>query len=330
MGMSGESGIVIGIDGGGTNTRVMAVDFRGNVLAYVEAGGSSPKKDTNAKSNVQKAIMQAVAEAGRELKDVEYLVAGLAGLDSEDDKEWAEQLTEMPGLDCPRWHVNDAVVAHAGAFLNKPGIIVISGTGSIIFAINEEGRHIRNYDFYHYASSAARFLSYDAVFEMLAGNIGLSDQRLVRKVLDFWQVDSVSGLRDLGLNGFVRDRRERDRRFGEMSPFITEAAAEGSALARKVCDKAVEAIVVGVELLGSCFGSDEVSVGYIGSVVRSVYIKDRLTQALAARNGKQYRVKEPALSAVAGSVLIALERSGKRVDDSLAARLNEHSTKFGW
>lgn len=43
------------------------------------------------------------------------------------------------GIDCLKQHVNDAVVAHSGALLKDPGIIVISGTGSIIYALTEEG-----------------------------------------------------------------------------------------------------------------------------------------------------------------------------------------------
>jgi glucosamine kinase len=327
--MSGNSGIVIGIDGGGTHTSIMAADFEGKVLAYVKTGGSSPRKDTNARSHVQKGVLQAVVDAGSELKDVKGLVAGLAGLDSEEDRSWAEELTEMSGLNCPRWHVNDAIVAHAGAFSNKPGVIVISGTGSILFAINEDGRHVRNYDFHHYAPSAARFLSYDAVFELLASNAEPSDQRFVRKVFDFWKVDSVSKLRDLGMEGFIEDRRERDRKFGDMGPLVTEAAVEGSALARKVCDRAIEAIVVGVKLLGSCFKSDEVPVAFIGSVASSAYIKNTLTSALIAASGKKFRIKEPALPAVAGAVLMALQRCEVPVDERMAANLREYSTKSG-
>lgn len=50
------NGIVIGIDGGGTHTRIMVVDLTGNVLAYLENGASSIYKDLHARENVQSAI----------------------------------------------------------------------------------------------------------------------------------------------------------------------------------------------------------------------------------------------------------------------------------
>jgi len=39
-----KNGIFLGIDGGGTHTRVVAVNMYGNVLSYVESGASSLNK----------------------------------------------------------------------------------------------------------------------------------------------------------------------------------------------------------------------------------------------------------------------------------------------
>jgi glucosamine kinase len=87
--------IVIGIDGGGTYTRALAADLSGHVLASVETKAASPNKTSEAQENVQQAIREVVARSGRRLEDVVGLVAGLAGLDSPQDREWAEQFTAM-------------------------------------------------------------------------------------------------------------------------------------------------------------------------------------------------------------------------------------------
>jgi glucosamine kinase len=59
---------------------------------------------------------------------------------------------------------------------------VIAGTGSILLGINEVGSNFRNYEFHHYAASAARFLSYDAVYEALAGHT--DDPRIEEAILE--------------------------------------------------------------------------------------------------------------------------------------------------
>lgn len=112
-----NTSVVIGIDGGGTNTRVMVCDLEGKKLAYVEGdGASSIYKDKNAVHNVRKAITDALAAANRTTGDVRHLVAGIAGYDTPEDLSWVSELTLLPGLDCPKLHINDAASAHAGLY----------------------------------------------------------------------------------------------------------------------------------------------------------------------------------------------------------------------
>jgi glucosamine kinase len=202
------SQVVVGIDGGGTHTRAMVADTHGRVLSCVEAGGSNPNHHPKAQENAREAIRQALAEAGCEAGQVVSLVAGFAGLDSAEDQVWAEQFTAVPGLCCPRLQVNDAVIAHAGALRSRPGIIAILGTGSIVFGVTPDGRHVRNYDFHHYAASAARHLGYEAVHRIIAGETEAADLEFVQEVLAFWKVADRDGLCGLG-DGGAGDRGRR-------------------------------------------------------------------------------------------------------------------------
>lgn len=59
-----ERNIVVGIDGGGTNTRVMICDLNGNELAYAEGSCASKYKDENAAENVKATIKNALAIEG--------------------------------------------------------------------------------------------------------------------------------------------------------------------------------------------------------------------------------------------------------------------------
>src|SRR5690606_23141591 len=116
-------------------TRVMISDLSGHVLSYVEKGAASFHKDLTARENVTQAILESLASAKRDLGHVRGVAAGIAGYDKESDLSWVESLTDVEGLDCPKWHYNDTVAALHGSFIMNPGIIAISGTGSIIAAI---------------------------------------------------------------------------------------------------------------------------------------------------------------------------------------------------
>lgn len=297
--------IVVGIDGGGTQTRVMVADLDGHVLSYIEEGASSIHKDRNASRNVQQAIRRALELAEKEMSQVSLLVAGIAGYDSESDLEWVLPLTAVEGLDCPKKHVNDAVVAHSGALGAEPGIIVIAGTGSIIYAVTEDGQSVRNYDLHHYAAGAARFLGYNAVYELLAGNSGEGDQALAEELLGYWQVSTLEELSALARGGFIGERQERNRVFGELAPIITRAAEVGSPLARAVCDRAIHEIIVGIEMLGLYFTHPEVKVSFIGSVANSGYFHQQFHSILKSGKNKAYSIVRPVFSPATGAVLLA-------------------------
>lgn len=318
--------VVIGIDGGGTHTRVIAADIEGNVLAYCKKGSASAYRDSDAQHNVQSAIKEVLERGGIEPGRVIGIAAGIAGYDSPEDLNWILPLTGVPELTCPKWHVNDALIAHYGALLAQPGIIVIAGTGSIIISINEEGRYLRNYDFQHYAASAARLLSYDTVFEVLAGHTDSSDELLVARMLAHWNVTAVSELYQLASEGFDDDRKARDKCFGQFAPVVTEEAERGSAAALRICGRAAAQIKVGIELLAASFTQHTVPVAFIGSVANSGYFQSEMRKLLKNGANKQYTVITPQLPPEAGAVLYALEQLGRPITENLISRL-QHSSK---
>ncbi|MET3546792.1 glucosamine kinase [Paenibacillus favisporus] len=314
--------LIMGIDGGGSNTRVIIASPDGDIAAYIEdQKAASQHRDNQATDNFKTAIRKALSVAGCSPGEICGMAAGIAGYDRDQDLEWVKELTHLPEMTCPKWHVNDAVAAHYGALMAKPGVVVISGTGSIIFGINEEGQYIRNYDYHHYAASAARFLAYDAVYEAIAGHTDDTDGRLVHDMLSHWNAADLGELALLGRNGFHDDRRERDRGFGAFAPYVTEAAAAGSSLAQAVCDRSIHQIVVGIRLLGRHFQAETLRVACIGSVANSTYFQGKLKRISTDDPGRPFRLMDPHFPPVVGSFLYAMEQLGIPVTDSVLSKL---------
>ena len=314
--------LVIGIDGGGTHTRVLVADLAGRVVACAAGGGASVKHEPRARKNVRQTIGEALSLAGAHPQDVIGLTAGIAGYDRPADLKWVSALTNVPGLRCARAHVNDAVVAHRGAFGGGSGIIVIAGTGSITFAINELGRQVRNFDFHHYAWSGAPALGREAVYEILAGHADSSDAALTERVMRHLGATTTGELRELGAGGFKPDRHERNRLFGQMAPIVTDSALQGSSLAQAICDRAIHQVIVGVRMIGGMFGRRPIPVALIGGVANSGYFKQCITARLHADDN--YRVMTPQFSAAAGAVLMALASAGVTVNDAILSKLRQH------
>jgi glucosamine kinase len=313
--------IFIGVDGGGTYTRALVVDETGRVLARAEAGGCNPEHVNDGPEQMGRALTEVVSLTGARFGEVAGLVAGVAGINEPKDQAWAERLTALPGLTCPRVHVNDAVVAHAGALGARPGIVAISGTGSIVYGRTETGKEVRNYDFDHYANTSARALAYDVVQRIIAGANNAADAPFVRSVLEFWSVGTAEGLACLAQAGFGLDYAARTQRAGEMARLVTAAADQGVPLAVAVCTEASQALAMGISLVGSVFATEPILVTCIGSAIRSTAMQSALRRELRAAS-RAYELVEPALSPEAGAALMALRQGGVTVDDAVLDRLS--------
>ena len=139
------SGILVGIDGGGTNTRVCITDVVGNLIHYKKANKPSNWErigKEKSKENVYNLLKEAIDEAKYTFGDIISLVAGIAGV-NENDK-LAKEIIDFNELKiCSmKKAVNDTDIAYKGAFLSKSGIIVIAGTGSAILGITEKRERV--------------------------------------------------------------------------------------------------------------------------------------------------------------------------------------------
>ena len=132
---------LIGIDGGGTHSRLLAVDLTGKVI------GSSRGNSTSVESNPVSVVKQHLSELlqafslkhDRTLTDCAALCLGTSGMDTEASKRQLEHMLSTLQLNCPTMVVNDADIALHANTRGKPGIILISGTGSICYGVNRQG-----------------------------------------------------------------------------------------------------------------------------------------------------------------------------------------------
>jgi N-acetylmuramic acid 6-phosphate etherase len=146
----------LGIDGGGTRTTAWLADETGKVLGRATAGPSNPLKVgfDACHQEILRAARQAMrvapgfSPARAALKGsatkLQAVVLGLAGTDRPPIHE--KLLAWLRKAIPARKHLltSDAAIALRAAIGDSPGIIVISGTGSIAFAKDERGEVLRS------------------------------------------------------------------------------------------------------------------------------------------------------------------------------------------
>ena len=311
------------------NTRVAITDTAGNLLSYVRKGGGNPNMEPNAKENIFNAITEAAKQADCALGDIIAMAGGMGGMggyggyDDESAVEWISELTEIDGLICPKKHVTDLVAAHRGAFVFKPGIVAVSGTGSLTLGITENDRYIDNYyNFWWYENTSAKGIAYNSIYKIIAGETDESDSDFIKAAFKHFGVNDLPELIELGIKGFIEDYVKRNKHFGDLAPLVTESALKGSRLAEAVCNKAAADIITSIKIVGSCFESESVLTALVGSVANSAFIKNRVTQILSEKkHNKKYSLAEPELPPVLGAVIMAMQLVGIAPNDQILNHL---------
>lgn len=139
--------VVLGVDGGGTRTRLVAADGDGQVRGFLETG--SINLDDHGRERATEVLRAGVARLRRAagLADGPFDAAFLAlgGLLSNDDRNAAQEMAAAARVAPPgRIGVHhDAFGALAGGLLGAEGMILVTGTGSICFGRTSDGREAK-------------------------------------------------------------------------------------------------------------------------------------------------------------------------------------------
>lgn len=137
--------IVLGVDGGGTKTHAAVADERGVLLGFGMSGPSNWEDGGTeaASAALEVAIREALDAAGAVAEQVEASVFGLAGIDFPSDEEGMAGVAATVGLGGSSRIVNDSFVALRAGTNHPWGVVVISGTGSVVAGRNPAGETFR-------------------------------------------------------------------------------------------------------------------------------------------------------------------------------------------
>jgi N-acetylglucosamine kinase-like BadF-type ATPase len=223
--------MILGIDGGGTRTTAWLADERGKVLAKATAGPSNPLKVGF--EACQREILRAARAAMRKVRGPIHVVA--AGVAGSRRKPVHRRLLLWLRRNIPARHhllTSDAAIALGAALGNSPGIIVISGTGSIAYARDERGRVLRAGGWGTLYDDAGS--GYDLGRRAIAAALRDFDGRGPRTQL-LAGVRAALGLKDITQ---VVWKPLAPHEIAALFPVVVEAAGRGDRAARSLCAQA--------------------------------------------------------------------------------------------
>ena len=133
---------VIGIDAGGTKTVCQLADDTGRVLSEARGGGANLQ--AVGELEVEKVLYHVMEEAiGDRGVTPSAICLGIAGVDRPDDCAAVRGIMRRIGYKARVLIVNDALVALEAGAPGSPGVVIISGTGSIAYGRNQANEAAR-------------------------------------------------------------------------------------------------------------------------------------------------------------------------------------------
>ena len=131
--------LILGIDGGGSKVLVTLADKDGRILRTALGGGVNPMDNPDWRQELERRIEPFRNEPGLAAVGAALPAYGEVAHLSALQKRCIDEA--FP--DIRRTVLNDVDAAHLGAFAGRPGILVLSGTGSMSWARNGAGASAR-------------------------------------------------------------------------------------------------------------------------------------------------------------------------------------------
>jgi len=297
---------VLGIDAGGTKTVCLLADERGTIIS--EARGPGANLHAAGELAVEKVLHEVMEEAiGDRSIDNRPIVPdaiclGIAGVDRADEAQLVRAIMRRIGYKSRILVVNDALVALVAGARDDPGVVIIAGTGSIVYGKNGAGEAARAGGWGHMIGDegSGYWIGREALAAVMRGADGRGPETaLAAEILGHFGVADVSRLPRI-----VYDREMPRMSVAALGPIVQAVASGGDAVAMRILERAAEELVLGarsvttrLEMRGDAF-----TFFLSGGAFRVVpWLADELTRRLvevAPRSQVQILQHEPAVGAV--------------------------------
>jgi glucosamine kinase len=304
--------IVIGIDGGGSKTHAMVADEQGRVLAETIGPGSAvrPGQAERSANVITEVVRDALASCEMTHVMPRALCVGVAGAGRETERQALWQALVARDLAAELVIHSDFSVALDDAFGDGPGVLMISGTGSVAYGRGPTGTTARCGGWGPAAGDegSGAWIGKKALSVVTAAADGREPETaLTGAVLTAAQVNETAGL-----VGWAADATPAQ--FATLAPVVLSVAEAGDLRANAIVTLAVEELVLHVRALArQLFGDERAAVPVAlsgGMLARGGTLRKRLEHRLKSAVPGASVTTEPVIAA-RGAVRAALRIVGE-------------------
>jgi N-acetylglucosamine kinase-like BadF-type ATPase len=307
---------ILGVDGGGSKTTVQIADIDGRVISQSVSGSSNYKSVgiNRAIENLNTAIFNAAGSL--KASEAIYFISscfGFAGNDAGEDSKTYRKIVFNDKLNSylnPKGTIicNDTRIGLESGSENKNKIILIAGTGSNCFGINEDGKQVKasGWDFI----LADEGSGYEVGLKALKAVMRAYDERGEKTLLSKTILEELNLKEILDLTKWAYDRPFSKVKIGVLAKTVCKTAEMGDKvsidiLAEEACEAAISVITVAHKL---GFEKKDFDLIFVGGLFKcEKYFKNILVHRLKEKF-THINFKPLIRNPVEGAIKLAIDR----------------------
>ncbi|MFZ4848877.1 MAG: N-acetylglucosamine kinase [Caldilinea sp.] len=305
----------LGVDGGGTKTEVAICDAQGHIVGWGQGGaaGIDSVGAATATISLRTALSAALQQAGLPAEaPLTGAFFGMAGVVSPEDRAIVHSIAGHLGLHGTVNVDHDIRIALAGGLAGRPGIALISGTGSSCFGINARGERWQSGGWGHLIADEGS--SYWLGCNAIRLAIGTYDGRWQSALLE--PVQQRLGLKEMtDIHHRLYTQGLTKSELAAFAPLVVEAAQAGDLPAQQVLRRGMADLAQMVEAVARHlgWGDSPCEVTLTGGLWRAGASVLAPFQAALAEQLPAAILVQPELAPVLGACVLALQMDSVNV-----------------
>ncbi|MFB4167756.1 N-acetylglucosamine kinase [Virgibacillus sp. JSM 102003] len=296
---------VAGIDGGGTKTKAVIADMDGIIVAETTAGPTNPNvmSRENLIQTLEMMFKDLKAQFPEAFEHISGLFAGISGVGNAAAKADLEGILEqMVPIGVPVCVEADTVNALYSGTYGEPGIVQISGTGSITYGMNHQSERDRVGGWgYLFGDEGS---GYDIGRQGIIAALKASDGRGKKTNLLEMICTSFAVTHPYDLIQRIYASPTPKSEISPVSKLVFEAYKQNDLVAKEIIANTMSDLSISIRTLyGKLFKPDEeVKVVLCGGVFSDEEVLPRLLET-DLQDYKNVKITIPVMSPVGGSII---------------------------
>lgn len=296
-----------GIDGGGTKTHCCITDSEANLIDQFFGSASNFQiiGIDNAVKNITGLIENSCKKTAINYDDLAAVLIGTAGAGRRPDAEKLERALidyfNLKEISFNKFFVeSDARIALEGAFSGRPGLILISGTGSIIFGKDSNENIYRAGGFGRFIGDEGSGYSIgrNALISAAKEFDGRDSETLITKILsEKFNIKSAEIL--------IREVYQNNFDIASAATAVLEAAEQNDAAALKIIDKESDELLLHISAMIKKIDKPDLEISLMGGLLKEKNFFSKKLIEKIIENFPELKIKEPEMSPAMGAIILA-------------------------